>query len=172
MSVEETHKGWVRDPISSGGRVERCSPLKGSMERSTGISWGSHCSILCCCPMAKQPGALQSAAVSLSCLLREDFQPWTAIMICILSFLFVCLTLPCSMWSLICNKFKLLFQTCNCVTSIAAFQPSQVAPLAWKWPSAVRIAIQMRAQGGFLRCRVYISSLVAPWIQCQARTSS
>lgn len=41
---------------------QQCSPLKGTMERSTRISWGSCCTILRCSPMTKQPWGLLSAA--------------------------------------------------------------------------------------------------------------
>lgn len=66
VSVEETQKGWVRDPISSGGWASSAPPLKGNMERSTGISWGSRWAILCCSPTAKQPWGLQSATAGLA----------------------------------------------------------------------------------------------------------
>ena len=72
---------------------QRGSPLKGSMERSTGISWGSHWAILRRGPVVKQPRALESAAaVGLAprCLLWEDFQPWAAIKICLPLWLSAC----------------------------------------------------------------------------------
>lgn len=67
VSVEETQKGWVRDPISSGGRRGNAPLWKGCMERSAGIPWGSCWAALCRSAMTKQPRGLQAVTAGLGC---------------------------------------------------------------------------------------------------------
>lgn len=133
--------------------------------------------VVCCC-----------CWVSLHCLLWEDFKPCAAIKISVFS-LFVYLFSPLSsFWSLSLTAFPPKLQLCDKhhspLLSITLQKKNPlwacclhhfVWPWLLMWPSALRTSIQMRAQGGFLRCCVYISSLAAPWLpvrQCQGRTTS
>lgn len=69
---------------------QQCSPLKGNMERSTGISFGSHWAILCCSQHGQTAlGPVVCCCwVSLLCLLWEDFTPCAAIKISVFIYRF------------------------------------------------------------------------------------
>lgn len=136
----------------------RLAPLwKGCVERSAGISWGSCWAILRCSAMTKQPRGPQAAPAGLGsqCLLWEDFKPCAATKISVVSG-FV--------------SFPLYDRSRSYRSCRKQRQSSRFVSTGLTWPS-----LQMRAQGGFLRCCVCMSSLAAPWLPvslCQGRTTS
>lgn len=110
------------------------STLKGCMERSAGISWGSCWAILCRSPMTKQPWGLQAVTAGLGCSVYSER------------------TL---------NPAQPPRPLCFPPTSYSdSLHHHSYHLFVWTWP--MWPSIQMRAQGGFLRCCVYTSSLTAP----------
>lgn len=91
---------------------QQCSPLKGNMERSTGISLGSHWAILCCSQHGQTAlGPVVCCCwVSLLCLLWEDFKPCAAIKISVFIYLFSPLS---SFWAVNWTAFPLKLQLCD-----------------------------------------------------------
>lgn len=66
----------------------------------------------------------------------------------------------------LCFPLRLILPPCTTI-------PHRLHLFVWTWP--MWPSIQMRAQGGFLHCCVYLSSLTAPWLPvrlCQGRTTS
>lgn len=180
LSVEETQKGWVRDPISSGGRASGLL----SFERQHGKISGhllreppqGQTVLLPRGPAAQGPAVC--CWVSWFCLLWEDFQPCAAIKIPLCPS-----TLSLSLFPVVWPCVPLRPKSCSsCDKSITQIITASVPLFAsppcergWCDPQLMRTSIHRRMRGVFLRRCVYISSLAAPWIpvrQCQGRTTS
>lgn len=94
VSVEETQKGWVRDPISSGGRTNRAflwtamwKDQRASPEGAAGLRRRGHTALrpAACCCRCHRHCCRCCCWVHLHCLLWEDFKPCAAIKISVLT---------------------------------------------------------------------------------------
>lgn len=137
--------------------ARQCSPLKGCMERSAGISWGSCWAILCCSPMTKQPWGLQAVTAGLGCNVYSErtlnsAQPPRS------------LCFPSTSHSDSLHHHS--YQSCR--------KQLQHSPFASLSCEHGRCDPQSRWERREDFC-VYMSSLTAPWLPvrlCQGRTTS
>lgn len=145
----------------------RSSRLKGSMERSAGISWGSHCNALCSSPFGQNSSGawcMLPGQAGLFTLGRtfNPAQPWslTAHVCFNCSYLFP--SLP-SFWS----QLPPFAQTIDPVRlhPFPTFSQNKCDP---------QLCQEEREDSSLLLC-LYSLPLIAPWTpvrQCQGRTTS